>query len=76
MGLLKLVVLQLLVISFSAIQQEMGAIEWDNPPKALLSLANIVEHNMGGTSGAVSSKFITLYSYQYIGIGHLHIGPG
>lgn len=37
-----------------AIKQEMGAIDWDNPESALLSLANIVERHMGGSSGAVS----------------------
>lgn len=37
-----------------AIKQEMGAIDWDNPQSALLSLANTVERHMGGSSGAVS----------------------
>ena len=32
----------------------MDVIDWDSPKSALLSLASIVEHNMGGSSGAVS----------------------
>ena len=38
----------------AAIKQKMDVIEWDSPQQALLSLASLVEHHMGGTSGAVS----------------------
>jgi len=38
----------------SAIKQEMDFFDWDSLKSALLLLASIVEHNMGGSSGAVS----------------------
>ena len=37
-----------------AVQENLSSIEWDDPQQALLSLASIVEKNMGGSSGAVS----------------------
>ena len=38
----------------TAIQGNLPSIHWDDPQQALLSLATIVENNMGGSSGAVS----------------------
>ena len=38
----------------SAIQENMTHIQWDEPQRALLSLASIVGNSMGGSSGAVS----------------------
>jgi dihydroxyacetone kinase len=43
----------------TAIQQKMGIINWDSPQQALLSLAGLVEQNMGGTSGALYTLFLT-----------------
>ena len=37
-----------------AIQEKLSSIDWDDPQQALLSLASIIEKNMGGSSGAVS----------------------
>ena len=37
-----------------AIQENLSSIDWDDPQQALLSLASIVEKNIGGSSGAVS----------------------
>ena len=41
-----------------AIQENLSSIDWDNPQQALLSLASIVENNMGGSSGAVNTKLM------------------
>jgi len=42
------------LISTAAIKKSIPFIAWDDPRKALLSLAEYTEIHMGGTSGAVS----------------------
>jgi dihydroxyacetone kinase len=44
----------LMISTCIAIQENLSSIDWDDPQQALLSLASIVEKNMGGSSGAVS----------------------
>ena len=44
-----------------AIQENLSSIDWDNPQQALLSLASIVENNMGGSSGAVNTLILKIF---------------
>ena len=50
----RIVTIKNLVEYTLAIQENLSSIDWDNPQQALLSLAAIIEKNMGGSSGAVS----------------------
>jgi dihydroxyacetone kinase len=43
----------------TAIKERLSVMDWDNPRQVLLSLVGLVESNMGGTSGALYSLFLT-----------------